>query len=931
MSFTRIHYNMDMDWRFHRGDVADDKNGWLNTHAAVYNSAKAGGANGPAAKRAFDDSDWQVVDVPHDYLTEAEFSPNAIGNHGYRVFENGWYRKTFTVDPSLAGKHAVLVFDGISTSSIIYLNGSVVERSFSLYTEIAVDVTDRLYYDKINTLAVYTKGSDIEGWWYEGAGIYRHVHLYIKDTLHIAHNGIWANPTLADEADDAWKVNIEATLENSHYVDKTAKIKTYLYSGETLVGESESADSIIFADARTVVNTVIDVKRPERWDIDSPKLYTLKVEVIKDGETVDAESVRIGFRTFSFDTEKGFFLNGRNIKIKGTCNHQDHAGVGVAVPDSIQYYRIKRLKEMGTNAYRCSHNPPAREILDACDELGMIVMDENRSFETSASSIRNLETLIKRDRNHPSVILWSLFNEEPLQNCSEGREIFKRLKSRVRALDTSRPIMGAVNDSLHPNGTGVEMDVFGLNYAIKKAESIHSEYPHIPILGSENNSAVTTRGCYASDRDGAHVLANYDDEIVPWGQTVRETWNFVRSHDYFAGIFIWTGFDYRGEPTPFTWPSCSSQFGIMDTCGFPKDSYYFNKAVFTDEPMMHILPHWNYAEGETVRVMTVTNCDEVELFLNGRSLGRRENDPCVQNEWSVTFEAGVLSAVGYNNGKAVAFAENKTADTPYRVKLTADRVYIGNAGQDTVPVRVSVVDKNGVEVPTAANMIKFSIEGDGYIAGVGNGDPNSHEPDHANHRSLYAGLCQVLVTAKLGAKSLKLTASSAGLYADEVVFEVRDSEKPNYVFSKPNLAITGILADIADSDVKPDPARAYGDDDMNSLAPIILDKGFNNYRPSGFNTGWRAMRIPVMLPKTIPAGKIPAIEIVSIICERAEFYIDGKLIFEAEPEYKSSLTVPLDVAGRSSFEVRALLKARNNATSTNGVGLGITLSFVDKE
>ena len=930
MSFDRKHYNMDMDWRFYHGDVPVDSSSTSKTHSAVYNSAKAGGATGPATKKAFDDSQWRIVNLPHDYLTEAEFSPDAIGNHGYRVFSNAWYRKTFTVDPSLRGKHATLVFDGISTSSIIYLNGSVIERSFSGYSEIAIDVTDRLYFDKINTLAVYTKASDIEGWWYEGAGIYRHVHLYIKDSLHIMHNGIFAKPVLVDEDADKWNVEIETTLENSDYEDRLAYVKAYLYDGDTLICQNRSDDITVSSDNKAAVNTLLSINSPERWDIDSPKLYTLKVEVIKNGEYVDSDKVRTGFRTFKMDADKGFFLNGRSIKIKGTCNHQDHAGVGVAVPDSIQHYRVRRLKEMGTNAYRCSHNPPAKEILDACDELGLIVMDENRSFETSASSIKNLETLIRRDRNHPCVIFWSLFNEEPLQNSEEGRKIFKRLKSRALALDSSRLIMGAINDALQANGTGVEMDVFGQNYMLYKTDEIHREWPNIPILGSENNSAVTTRGCYKSDRD-AHVLENYDTETVPWGQTVRKTWDFVRSRDFFAGIFIWTGFDYRGEPTPFYWPSCSSQFGIMDICGFAKDSYYFNQATFTDKPMMHILPHWNYSVGETVRVMTVTNCQEVELFLNGKSLGRRENDVCAQNEWSVPFEAGSISAVGYNNGEAVAFAENKTAGAPARVKLIPDREYIKNAGQDTVPVRVSVVDKDGNEVRTADNMIKFAIEGDGIIAGVGNGNPHSHEPDKADYRLLYAGLCQVLVTAKTDAKTLKLIASSENLEPAEISFEIRESEKPEYILSKPNLALTGILADARDFAQKPDPNKVYGDDDMNSLVPIVLEKQlFNPHLPGGFNSGWRTIRIPVTLPKVIPEGKIPAIEIGSIICKRAEFYIDGLLIFEAEPEYKASLTVPCDVGDAREFEVRCLINAREESMSTNGVGLGITLSFVDK-
>ncbi len=921
----RTHYNLDMGWRFLLGDYVEDA---ATSHTAVYNSVKTGNLKGPATKRAFDDEAWECVDLPHDYIREAEFSPDAPKNHGCRVKSNAWYRKTFTVDKALEGKHALLVFDGISTSSVVYLNGSVVARSHSGYYEIVADVTDRLYYGRINTLAVYTRGDDNEGWWYEGAGIYRHAHLYLKDTLHIAHNGLWAKPVLLDQAKNWWKVELEATLENSDFELRSATVRATLYDGDNAVatGISNAVDCV--ADGKTAVNLVLNVEDPRRWDVDDPKLYTLKVELLQGDEVIDIEQTRIGFRTFRFDAQKGFFLNDRPMKIKGTCNHQDHAGVGVAVPDSIQYYRIRRLKEMGTNAYRCAHNPPAKEILDACDEYGMLVMDENRTFETRADAICNLENLIRRDRNHPSVILYSLFNEEPLQNSEEGRKIFRRLKSAVKRLDDTRPVLGAVNDVFHTGGTGEDMDVLGLNYAISKVREIRQKWPNKPLIGSENNSAVTTRGCYESDREEKHVLNNYDEELVPWGASVRDDWRVVRDNDDFAGVFIWTGFDYRGEPTPFDWPSCSSQFGIMDTCGFPKDSYYFNQATFIDTPMLHILPHWNWPEGKTVRVMTVTNCDEVELFLNGKSLGRRKNDVCEQNQWQVTFEAGTLSAVGYQQGKAVVTAEQRTAGAPVAIKLTADRPVLDNSGEDTVPVRVCVVDQNGIEVPTADRLIRFETEGDGFVRGVGNGDPNSHEPDHLPMRRLYAGLCQVLVTANLGAASLKLKASCEGLSGAEIVFDIKDVPAPNYLFLKPNRAITGVQVSVSDQAEKPDPAKQYGDDDMNSFAPVELDSFFNSFRPSGFKTGWREYRIPIKLPSTIPAGKLPALEINSILCSRAEFYVDGKLILGAEPAYKASLTVPLGAATANEFELRALLCAGKD-TPASGFSQGMSLSFID--
>lgn len=926
---SRNVFCMDMDWRFRREDTVTEEQR-SEEHKVAYNKVKTGNIPGPAAKRAFDDSSWEQVNLPHDYIRQTPLSPDSHRSQGYHVLCDGWYRKTFKIDPSLRGKHAMLVFEGISTSSVIYLNGSVVERSYSLYSEIAVDVTDRLYFDRINTLAVFTRGSDVEGWWYEGAGIYRHVKLYIKEPLHIAHNGLWAKPVLCAGTENRWEVVLETTLENSGYDAAEGTVHACLYDGEQLISEASVA-GICGADAQNETLCKLKTENPVRWDVDNPKLYTLRVDLLQNGQVIDSDSTRIGFRIFSIDADKGFFLNDRPLKIKGTCNHQDHAGVGVAVPDSIQYYRVRRLKEMGCNAYRCAHNPPAREILDACDEFGLIVMDENRTFETRPDAIKNLEMMIRRDRNHPSVIFYSLFNEEPLQNSSEGRAIYKRLKSRVLKLDDTRLLTGAINDMIHPNGAGMEMEVLGRNYGPQTVAEIHKQYPDKPIIGAENNSAVTTRGCYRTDME-QHLLSNYDEEAVPWGQTIRENWKIVRSQAFFSGIFVWTGFDYRGEPSPFLWPSHSSSFGIMDTCGFPKDAYYFTQAVFLEEPMLHILPHWNWTPGEIVRVMTVTNCDEVELFLNGTSLGRRDSDPCLQNEWQIPFQPGTLSAVAYRNGEAVAFAEQKTAGAPAQIKLTPDRSSIGNAGQDTVPVRVSVVDEHGMEVPTADHLIHFEIQGDGFVAGVGNGNPNSPEADDLPMRRLYCGLCQVLVTAKLQAKQLKLIATAEGLGSAEVAFEIEETPAPDYIYFQPNLAVTGIQASVADSPERPDPCHVYSGDDNNSLAPIVLENSlFDFFAPNGFYTGWREYRIPISLFQAWPEDKIPALEIASVACQRAEFYIDGQQIFAAEPAYKASMTVPLGHPKAQEFEVCVLLKAYPDSSVPSGFSIGITLSMLDAE
>ncbi len=925
MKHNRMVYCMDYDWRFRRDtDTAAED----TRHSAVYTRAKAGNASGPATKRAFDDSAWEKVNLPHDYIRESPTTPEGIGNHGFHVLCDGWYRKTFTVDSRYKGCHALLVFGGIATSSTIWLNGSVAERCFSGYSEIAIDVTDRLYYDRVNTLTVLTKSDNIEGWWYEGGGIYRHVYLYFKSPLHIAHNGVFAKPVLKDEAADEWSLETEVTLENSGYDGAMCDVRVSLWDGDTLVSEKTAAAECA-ADGKAVLTLSLPVTSPIRWDVDDPKLYTVKTELLEQGSVMDEDTVRTGFRTFRIDAEKGFFLNGRSLKLKGTCNHQDHAGVGVAVPDSIQYYRIRRLKEMGSNAYRCAHNPPARELLDACDELGMIVMDENRTFETRPDAMRNLEMLIRRDRNHPSVIFYSLFNEETIQSSAEGAAIYKRLKSLVKKLDDTRIFTGAINDNFHAAGAGAEMDVYGLNYDLATAEKIHAAHPELPLMGSENDSAFAVRGCAASDR-ARNLLSDRDEEKAPWGNTARENWPFVFSHDYFAGAFTWTGFDYRGEPSPFGWPTRSSLFGIMDTCGFAKTAYYCHQAFFTDTPMMHLFPHWNHTPGETVRVMTVTNCDEAELFLNGVSLGRRPSDPAKQNEWLVDFVPGTLSATGYKNGVPAAFAEVKTAGAPAAVKLIPDRTWISSRGQDTVPVRVSVTDKNGVEVPTADCLIRFAVAGDGILAGVGNGDPNSHDADHAPCRKLFNGLCQALVMADMGAKTLKLTASCEGLSSAEVIFTVKEETPPACIFFKPNREISGVLVSLKDSAEKPDPARTISDTDMNTFTPAVLESDFHKYAPYDFVSGWREFRIPVTLPKNLPEGQLPALVLQSVLCSKAEFYADGILLHEESPAPEASVTVPLRVCGKQEFEVRALLRACEGDSPANGISGGIRLSTVDK-
>ena len=904
---SRKVFNMDFDWKFHLGDVKMEIE---NSHRNSYESCKSGNVVGPGGKK-FDDSDWRKVDLPHDYYAESDFSPENLHSHGYRTRNNAWYRKTFLLDESLKGKQLFLCFEGTAVNAEFYINGSLMDRSFSAYTETTFDITDRAYFGKkANILSVYIKGFETEGWWYEGAGIYRHVKLYAKDHLHIAHNGIWAKPVLKEGTKNSWKVELETMVENTAYEDMTATVEATLFDGEREIAKSISKPALCTADEKTPVLQSFNVSKPTRWDVDNPKLYTLKVRVLKNGEETDADSTRIGFRTFYQDKDHGFFLNDKKLVLKGTCNHQDHAGVGVAVPDSVQRYRIQRLKDLGTNAYRCSHNLPNKEILDACDELGIIVMDENRRFESRKEVLEYLDIMVRRDRNHPSVVFWSLFNEEPLQNTDEGALIFRKMRSRVLKLDDSRIITGAINGNAE--GAGLEMDVCGINYSLKTVLDIREKYPNIKIMGSENNSAVTTRGCYKSDRTGEQVLNNYDEETVPWGQTIRETWNFLREHEYFTGIFIWTGFDYRGEPTPFKWPTVSSSFGIMDTCGFPKDSFYYNKACFTDKPMVHLMPHWNWNKGEQVRVVAVTNCDEAELFLNGKSLGRKPADVCDQPEWLVDFEKGRISVKAYRNGKCVAKDEHRTTGKPASVKICPFSTKIKNDGHDTAVLNFCVVDKNGRVVPTADNHIKFEVVGDGFVRGVGNGNANSHESDVLPERDLFAGWCQALVMSKIGAKSIKVIATSEGLESAEIELDVLEVETPLCIFGATTADVSGVTMSEIFAD-RPDPLVELREDNMNSFMAV----GFKSdvYQLDYFN-GWRTYRA---MHKINEAGRYE-LNFPRVYADKIEIYVDGKLIHKVDSLIDSgSVSAFFEVEEPKEIEMRMLFFAEN--ATPRGAGI----------
>jgi len=493
--------------------------------------------------------------------------------------------------------------------------------------------------------------------------------------------------------------------------------------------------------------------------------------VEEEDVTVDMIEVNFGIRTIRFDPERGFFLNGKPLKLKGVCIHQDFAGVGIAVPDRIHEFRIEKLKEIGCNAIRCAHNPPAPELLDACDRLGMLVIDENRMMGSSLEALSQLESMILRDRNHPSVFLWSLGNEEKtIQGTDVGARIVATMKRVVKHLDPTRPVTTAMNGSWGSKFSLIN-DVQGCNYIrCGDIDKFHKDHPRKPIVATETGSTLSTRGIYTNDEKRGYVNA-YGTTLPSCGSTPEYMWRFFASRPFVAGVFVWAGYDYRGEPTPYGWPCINSHFGIMDTCGFPKDIYYYYKSWWSDETVLHIFPHWNWEgrEGEEIDVWCYSNCEEVELFLNGKSLGGKSMLKNSHLEWKVKYEPGRLEAKGYKNGKEVVATKVETTGPPAGLRLIPDRPKIKADNQDVSIITVAVVDAEGRIVPTANNLVKFTISGNGRIIGVGNGDPSSHEPDKAKERRAFNGLCMVIVQSEWKPGKIRLTAESEGLKTATVI------------------------------------------------------------------------------------------------------------------------------------------------------------------
>jgi len=768
--------NFDKDWHFNLGDVPNGENISLN------------------------DAGWRVLNLPHDWSVEGEFKKEnpATPEGGALPGGIGWYRKTFTVPSASKGKLVYIDFDGVYQKSDVWLNGHHLGFRPNGYISFRYELTPYLNYGGKNIIAVKVDNSaQPNSRWYSGSGIYRNVWLVTTNKTAISHWGTYI--TTPQISKTSATVHVETQI---HYPGDFIKIKTTIYDSRGLLIKTVTS----FTNLETIVDTTtieqdVVINNPVLWSVDHPYLYKAVTQVIKNDKVVDEYATPLGIRYFNFDADKGFSLNGKSMKILGVCDHHDLGSLGAAVNTRALERQLQILKAMGCNAIRTSHNPPAPELLDLCDKMGFIVMDEafdcweqgKKTFDYHLFfkewHKKDLEAQILRDRNHPSVMIWSIGNEIPQQRDTSALRIAPELAAIIHSLDKTRPITTANNDPSTRNKIiqSGALDLVGYNYSIKDFPSFHDRYPGKKFIATETTSAIETRGYYDMPSDSIRrwplygkdknkmnadfTVSAYDNVSVTWGSTHEETWKIIKKYDFLSGMFIWTGFDYLGEPTPYSWPARSSYFGIIDLAGFPKDAYYMYQSEWTNKTVLHIFPHWNWEPGKTVDVWAYyNNADEVELFLNGRSMGiKKKTGDDLHVMWRLKYEPGTLKAVSRKNGKVVLVKEIHTAGAPAKIELSADRKNIKADGTDLSFITVKIVDKDGNVVPNAENPVNFKINGEAFIAGVDNGDPISHEPFKANYSKAFHGLALAIVQTKEKPCNITFTANSKGLQGAEVV------------------------------------------------------------------------------------------------------------------------------------------------------------------
>jgi beta-galactosidase len=794
-SFNNRKISFNADWSFHLNDNSRDQ----DTIGAT--------------------TQWRKLNVPHDWSIEGKFDEQSPAGYGGGALNGGlgWYKKTFNISDKDINKVITIAFDGIYRNSEVWINGHYLGKRPNGYIGFQYDLSPYLNYGgKTNEILVKVDNSkQPNSRWYSGSGIFRNVWLETTDKLHVAKWGTYI--TTPKVTVERASVNIETTVKNQYQEAKKATLITTIFKEDSKV-TSVTRDISINAGENLTINQSAEVENPIFWSDEHPELYTAVTEISLDETIIDQYTTTFGIRDFKFDVNKGFILNGKQVKIKGVCMHHDLGPLGSAINRRAIERQLEILKERGVNGIRTAHNPPATELLELCDKMGFIVMDEAFDMWKQTKTKydyandwdkwhkQDLIDQLRRDRNHPSVFMWSIGNEIPEQWNETGIEIAKELAAITRAYDKTRPLTAGMNPPVNMNidavtlqfdkkdvsinplaGSGV-LDLIGYNYAHQTFEHHQKNFPNTPFIATETTSGLQTRGYYDAVSDSikkwplrwdlkftegnpGNTVSAYDQVQTPWGSTHEATWKIIKKHDFLAGMFVWTGFDYIGEPTPYEWPSISSYFGIVDLAGFPKDVYYMYQSEWTKKDVLHIFPHWNWKTGQTVDVWAYyNNADEVELFVNGKSVGKRaKKGDDLHVMWRIPFEAGSLKAVSRKNGKMVLEKEIKTAGDPSRLKVTADRTTIKADGNDLSFVTVDILDAGGILVPNANNEIHFSLKGNGKIAGVCSGDPVSHEPYKGTKHTAMAGKCLVIVQSGDKSGRLELTAKANGLKQSTIV------------------------------------------------------------------------------------------------------------------------------------------------------------------
>src|ERR1035437_3588247 len=770
-----------------------------------------------AAQTEFDDVAWRKLNLPHDWSIEGPYSESAPtgGSGGYLPTGVGWYRRQFTVPETWRGKKVFIEFDGVYMHSDVWVNGQHLGHRPFGYMSFEYDLTPNLKFGATNVIAVRVDNShQPNSRWYSGSGIYRHVWVTVTDPLHVAHWGTYVTtPKISPESAT---VQIRTRIQNEQPTESTVTLVSQIMdSEERIVATTESKENIAANSGREFDQSV-EVTKPALWSLDSPTLYGIHTIVKRGDQIADEHETTFGIREIRYDADKGFFLNGQPVKMQGMCLHHDGGYVGAAVPEGVWERRLRALKEMGCNAIRMSHNPPAPEMLDLCDRLGFLVMDE--SFDEWKSgkvaqgyskfydewAIKDLTDMLHRDRNHPSIVMWSVGNEIPEQTQPKGADVLRPLVETCHREDPTRPVTSACDNIFTDRASATLdflnlLDIVGYNYTDRWGTRRETQYaddrhdfPQRKFVGTENVIVRDTRGQYSFRAMGPNELvrADYATSMI----RAEQVWKFVKVHDYVVGDFLWTGIDYLGESR---WPRKLATSGALDTCGFPKDNYYFYQSQWATNAMLHLFPHWNWKgrEGQFVPVICYTSCDTVELFLNGRSFGvkalefprqgtaggwnrypKPQINPTTADlhlSWDVPFEPGTLKAVGYKDGKKVCEEEVRTAGEPAAIILSTDRQTLSADARDVAHLTVKIVDEHGNVVPTARNLVTFDVQGAGALIGVDNGDPASHEDYRPNRREAVNGLCLAIVQTTREPGKLRVAARADGLKEAAVDLDVQ--------------------------------------------------------------------------------------------------------------------------------------------------------------